>query len=155
MLRTPYLPGDSDMDQLKIIFRALGTPTEEDWPVSVPLSFVATSFSTRADRCNPAHNPDAVSQGHARLPDYVPVGQFPRTPLRDLFTAVSGDALNLLSRCLTYEPPRRIGAREVCLFLFENYVLHKFWSSTNLNRPCCTGPSSPLLYIASLPNTSI
>ena len=33
MLRTPYLPGESDMDQLKTIFRALGTPTEEDWPV--------------------------------------------------------------------------------------------------------------------------
>lgn len=43
MLRTPYLPGESDMDQLKTIFRALGTPTEEDWPVGVPL-FLATSF---------------------------------------------------------------------------------------------------------------
>ncbi|KAG1831222.1 Pkinase-domain-containing protein [Suillus variegatus] len=71
MLRTPYLPGESDMDQLKTIFRALGTPTEEDWP------------------------------GHTKLPDYVPVGQFPRTPLRDLFTAASGDTLNLLSRFLT------------------------------------------------------
>lgn len=35
MLRTPYLPGESDMDQLKTTFRALGTPTEEDWPVGV------------------------------------------------------------------------------------------------------------------------
>ena len=34
MLRTPYLPGESDLDQLKTTFRALGTPTEEDWPVS-------------------------------------------------------------------------------------------------------------------------
>jgi hypothetical protein len=34
MLRTPYLPGESDMDQVKTIFRALGTPTEDDWPVS-------------------------------------------------------------------------------------------------------------------------
>ena len=43
MLRTPYLPGESDMDQLKTIFRALGTPTEEDWPVSVfPLSLDMT-----------------------------------------------------------------------------------------------------------------
>jgi cyclin-dependent kinase 7 len=33
MLRTPYLPGDSDMDQLQTIFRALGTPTDQDWPV--------------------------------------------------------------------------------------------------------------------------
>jgi serine/threonine protein kinase len=35
MLRIPYLPGESDMDQLKTIFRALGTPTEEEWPVRV------------------------------------------------------------------------------------------------------------------------
>lgn len=33
MLRIPYLPGESDMDQIKTIFRALGTPTEEEWPV--------------------------------------------------------------------------------------------------------------------------
>jgi serine/threonine protein kinase len=41
MLRTPYLPGESDMDQLKTIFRALGTPTEEEWPVRLiaPLFF--------------------------------------------------------------------------------------------------------------------
>jgi len=82
MLRTPYLPGESDMDQLKTIFRALGTPTEEEWP------------------------------GHTKLPDYVSVGQFPRTPLRDLFTAASGDALNLLSKSIIYEPRRRISARD-------------------------------------------
>ena len=32
MLRTPFLPGDSDLNQLSTIFRALGTPT--DWPVN-------------------------------------------------------------------------------------------------------------------------
>ena len=41
MLRIPYLPGESDMDQLKTIFRALGSPTEEDWPVSV--NYLSTS----------------------------------------------------------------------------------------------------------------
>jgi cyclin-dependent kinase 7 len=35
MLRTPYLPGEREMQQLDLIFRALGTPTEKDWPVSV------------------------------------------------------------------------------------------------------------------------
>ncbi|CAL1714765.1 unnamed protein product [Somion occarium] len=82
MLRTPYLPGESDMDQLKTIFRALGTPTEEDWP------------------------------GHTKLPDYVPLGQFPKTPLRDLFTAASADCLNLLNKCLVYDPKKRISAKE-------------------------------------------
>ncbi|KAK0446929.1 kinase-like domain-containing protein [Armillaria borealis] len=73
---------ESDMDQLKTIFRALGTPTEQDWP------------------------------GHTKLPDYITVGQFPKTPLRDLFTAASPDALNLLSKCLIYEPRRRISAKD-------------------------------------------
>jgi hypothetical protein len=47
MLRTPYLPGESDMDQLKTIFRALGTPTEEEWPVRSPFlsSLLEFSFS--------------------------------------------------------------------------------------------------------------
>ncbi|KAI9432644.1 CMGC/CDK/CDK7 protein kinase [Lactarius psammicola] len=81
---SPYLPGESDMDQLKTTFRALGTPTEEEWP------------------------------GHTKLPDYVSIGQFPRTgPLRDLFTAASADTLNLLSKCIIYEPRKRISARDV------------------------------------------
>lgn len=32
MLRTPYLPGKDDVDQLDVTFRALGTPTELIWP---------------------------------------------------------------------------------------------------------------------------
>jgi cyclin-dependent kinase 7 len=30
MLRQPYFPGDSDIDQLSKIYSALGTPTEEE-----------------------------------------------------------------------------------------------------------------------------
>jgi len=85
MLRTPYLPGSSDMDQLRTIFRALGTPTEEDWP------------------------------GHTKLPDYVPVGQYPKQSLRDLFTAAGADALNLMGACLTYEPRKRITANDALM----------------------------------------
>lgn len=33
MLRIPYIAGESDMDQIKKTFMALGTPTEQDWPV--------------------------------------------------------------------------------------------------------------------------
>ncbi|XP_071586580.1 cyclin-dependent kinase 7 isoform X2 [Heliangelus exortis] len=32
LLRMPFLPGDSDLDQLTRIFETLGTPTEEQWP---------------------------------------------------------------------------------------------------------------------------
>lgn len=34
MLRVPYMAGESDFEQLRVIFQALGTPTEQDWPVS-------------------------------------------------------------------------------------------------------------------------
>lgn len=34
--QVPFLPGDSDLDQLSRIFQVLGTPTEKDWPVSSP-----------------------------------------------------------------------------------------------------------------------
>lgn len=92
MLRTPYLAGESDMDQLKTIFRALGTPTETEWP------------------------------GHTKLPDYVPIGQFPKQPLRDLFTAASADTLNLLSQCLIYEPRKRITAKDVRCFGIDLFL---------------------------------
>ena len=35
MLRTPYFAGDSDINQLSTIYRALGTPTEKEWPVII------------------------------------------------------------------------------------------------------------------------
>ncbi|KAG8943380.1 TFIIH complex serine/threonine-protein kinase subunit kin28, partial [Tulasnella sp. 419] len=82
MLRVPYLPGDSDLDQVKTIFRALGTPTEEDWP------------------------------GYTKLPNYCSVGTFPKTPLNVLFTAASKEAIDLLEKLLIYEPRRRISAKE-------------------------------------------
>ncbi|KAI0728009.1 CMGC/CDK/CDK7 protein kinase [Fomitopsis betulina] len=82
MLRIPYLPGETDMDQLKTIFRALGTPTEDEWP------------------------------GHTKLPDYVPLGNFPKPPLRDLFSAASPECISLLTKCLLYEPRKRISARD-------------------------------------------
>lgn len=34
VLRKPFLPGETDVDQLKRIIAVLGTPTDEDWPVS-------------------------------------------------------------------------------------------------------------------------
>jgi cyclin-dependent kinase 7 len=112
MLRTPYLPGETDMDQLKTTFRALGTPTEEEWPVS----------RQEAGPGNTTLMTDCL-QGHIKLPDYVPVGQFPKTPLRDLFTAASADTLNLLNKCLVYEPRKRISAKEVCHFTIVLNIL--------------------------------
>ncbi|KAF8825824.1 hypothetical protein HHX47_DHR6000653 [Lentinula edodes] len=110
MLRTPYLAGESDMDQLKTIFRALGTPTEQEWP------------------------------GHTKLPDYVPVGQFPKTPLRDLFTAASTDTLNLLSKCLLYEPRKRVSAAEALQHPYFYAIPHP---THPLKLPKCTTQMVP------------
>ena len=38
----PFLPGDSDLDQLSRIFQTLGTPTEKEWPVSYFQMFLWT-----------------------------------------------------------------------------------------------------------------
>ncbi|KAJ3346754.1 TFIIH complex serine/threonine-protein kinase subunit kin28, partial [Entophlyctis luteolus] len=82
MLRTPYLAGDSDLGQLQTIFRALGTPTEEEWP----------GFSDLPDKQN------------------LQFQVYPRTPLSSLFTAAGPDALDLLEGMLTYDPLKRITA---------------------------------------------
>ena len=35
MLKAPFLPGETDLDQLSRIMTALGTPNENNWPVSL------------------------------------------------------------------------------------------------------------------------
>lgn len=82
MLRTPYVAGDSDIDQLTKIFHALGTPTDVDWP------------------------------GMNLLPDYIEFKRFPKVPLGQYFTAAGPDALSLLEKMLVFDPNRRWTAEE-------------------------------------------
>ena len=82
MLRVPYLPGDSTVGQLSTIFRALGTPSEQDWP------------------------------NMTSLPDYVKLPWYPKSSLKGQFRAASDDAIDLLSRLLIFDPSRRISADE-------------------------------------------
>lgn len=35
MLRVPYMAGETDIEQLQTIFRALGSPTDKEWPVGL------------------------------------------------------------------------------------------------------------------------
>jgi len=50
------------------------------------------------------------------------VGFFPKQPLNLLFSAASPVALDLLGRCLTFEPRKRISAKEALhhAYFFEN-----------------------------------
>ncbi|XP_048486347.1 cyclin-dependent kinase 7-like [Plutella xylostella] len=77
LLRVPFLPGESDLDQLTKIFHVFGTPNEENWP------------------------------GLKGLPDYVQFKQFPAQQLRHIFSAAPDDLILLLERLLALFPPRR------------------------------------------------
>lgn len=77
LLRVPFFPGDSDLDQLTKIFLVMGTPNEDRWP------------------------------GLKALPDYVQFKQFPSIPLNNIFTAVSDDLISLLSKMLAVNPLER------------------------------------------------
>ncbi|GAA5999674.1 CDC2/CDK family serine/threonine-protein kinase [Rhodotorula paludigena] len=82
MLRVPFMAAESDMDQLNMIFTALGTPTEQDWP------------------------------GFTKLSSSAQFEKKPRSDLGMLFSAASPEAIDLLQKTLTYDPRRRITARE-------------------------------------------
>lgn len=77
LLRNPYMPGENDMAQLDIIFRALGTPTEADWP------------------------------GFKKLPQYVDFKQYPKPDPRTLFTAAGDVELELMMLMLKLDPEKR------------------------------------------------
>lgn len=81
LLRAPFLPGNSDIEQLSRIFTARGTPTEETWP------------------------------GVSSLPDYIPFQPQPGRPLREHFSAASDDTLELLEGLLKLDPGARLSAR--------------------------------------------
>lgn len=82
--KRPLFPGDSEIDELYRIFRGLGTPTEETWP------------------------------GVSNLPDFAMT--FPKWQKRPINTLIKhgnldAHGLDLLARCLDYDPSKRISAK--------------------------------------------
>ena len=86
MLRVPYFAADTDIDQLKTIFKARGTPAERDWPVI------------------------NLYKGMKSLPNFLQFDKFEATPSRTLFTAAGDDALSLLDSMLSMDPNKRPSA---------------------------------------------
>jgi cyclin-dependent kinase 7 len=88
ILRVPYLPANTDMQQLEVIANALGTPTEANWP------------------------------GVTQLPSYCvpnPDNQLPEvdlTNMRRRFPSMSLSGAQLLHGMLRLDPRKRLSARE-------------------------------------------
>lgn len=82
LLRVPFLPGDSDLDQITRIFQTLGTPNEDMWP------------------------------GMKTLPDYMQFKVFPGMPLAHIFTAATDELLALLESLLAMNPLSRCSCSE-------------------------------------------
>lgn len=82
MLRMPYLPGDSDTDQLAKIFQARGTPKEGEWP------------------------------SRTTLPAYIEFSPTPEPDHRMLFTASTPASIDLLNKLMKFDPKERISADE-------------------------------------------
>ncbi|BGP17384.1 hypothetical protein JCM10213_002867 [Rhodosporidiobolus nylandii] len=82
MLRVPFMAAESDIEQLNMIFSAMGTPDEGVWP------------------------------GFSKLSSGAVFDKKPKSDLRMLFSAASPEAIDLLEKLLTYDPRRRITAKE-------------------------------------------
>lgn len=82
LLRCPFLPGDTDLNQLDKIFSVFGTPTEEFWP------------------------------GIKLLPDYIQFKPYPVIPLREIFTACGEDLIELAESMFSLYPMKRCTTTE-------------------------------------------
>ncbi|KAI1261243.1 kinase-like domain-containing protein [Xylariaceae sp. FL1019] len=86
-LRTPYLPGNTEIDQINLICQAIGTPTEENWP------------------------------GVTTLPEYMAQEQVVPLRGKDhylqLFPTLGNVGIDFLMRTLALDPKERITAREM------------------------------------------
>jgi len=82
LLRIPFLPGDTDLNQLDKIFSVFGTPSEEIWP------------------------------GVKLLPDYIQFKPYPVIPLREIFTAAGDDLIEMAESMFQMCPLKRCTATE-------------------------------------------
>lgn len=83
LLRVPFFPGESDLDQLTKIFQVFGNPTEENWP------------------------------GLKLLTDYMEFKPSQSVPLKHIFTAAADDLLAVITGLLALNPNSRKNCTEI------------------------------------------
>lgn len=105
LLRTPYLPGKDDLDQLDLTFKAFGTPTEKTWPFVSSLKL----YNTQKMYLPPTKN-----------------------ELKDRFSALTENGLNLLISMTQLNPNNRITLDKA---LFHKYFSELPWPSNPVNLP--------------------
>lgn len=86
IIRSPYLPGNNELDQISLINRQIGTPTEENWPGVTSL-------------------PGYTGGGS----EVVPV--WGKDAYMSRFGAVGAEGVDLLVKTLALDPKKRITAR--------------------------------------------
>lgn len=93
IMRAPLFPGDSEIDQLYKIFRALGTPNEAMW------------------------------EGVTLLSEYMPeFPRWPQRSIGERVKHLDPHGLDLLSKMLIYNPARRITAQTALLHPYFNDI---------------------------------
>ena len=89
LLRVPFVPGESDIDQLTKICQSMGTPTESNWP------------------------------GVSSLPNYISTGEIvavrDKAGFEALFPTAGSVGVDLLMKMLKLDPRRRVSSRQVLM----------------------------------------
>jgi cyclin-dependent kinase 7 len=86
ILRAPYMPGNTELDQVRLICENIGTPTDKNWP------------------------------GVTTLPEFTTSGDHPIRGRHDYemrFGVVGSEGVDLLIKTLILDPKQRITAREM------------------------------------------
>lgn len=91
----PILPGNTEIEQLFLIFELCGTPTIKDWPDVINLPLWET-FAPKED------NEDSADDRPERKP----------RKLRDKFNTFDKLALDLVDEILVHDPRSRISAHD-------------------------------------------
>ena len=87
IMRGPYLPGNTEVEQIALVCRHVGTPTDENWPGVTKLKHYAVP-----DEIYPARGRDAL------MPQFGTVGP---------------EGVDLLVKTLALDPRKRITAEEM------------------------------------------